>query len=445
MIRQNQGKINIFHIFLDASIVSLSFLAAFWVTGFFNIIYLILFISVHVFFYRHFKFYKSHRASKFIKDELPSIFKACIAAFITAQVLMSFLSGDYEFIIIFESVNFFVLVIYKYALRKILQVVRSKGYNLKYLVIVGKNSCTESFISKIEEKSGFGYRIAGIFGDKSFESINYLGEISDLDNFLGSGEPRIDEIVISVEDNPEFLKNLTDKCEYHGVKFTVLLDIFSIFNDKFYIYEFDNIISVAAYNIPLESTLNYILKRIFDIIIAALSLIILSPFMLTVMIIIKLTSKGDVIFKQTRMGLNKREFKMYKFRSMSVDSSSLVPVEKDDERVTRIGRFIRKYGIDELPQVFNVLRGNMSLVGPRPELPFHVSRLKNEIPHYMVKHYIKPGITGWAQVNGLRGGNTSIEERIKYDIFYIENWSLWLDIKIIFLTFYKGVFNENAY
>lgn len=444
MIRQNQNKINIVHVLFDTAVIVFSFFLASIITGFFNLLQLLLFVFLHIFFYHQFRFYKSYRISRFINDELRKIVKACLSSFITVQTAVFFLSGNYEFVIMFEIINFFTLVIYKYALRKILKFLRSKGYNLKYLIIVGKNKCTENFINKIEEKSGYGYRIAGIFGDKSFKNITYLGEIPDLECFLENESSRIDEIVISVEDNPELLKNLTDKCDYHGVKFTIILDIFAVFNDKFYIYEFDNILSVSTYNIPLESLFNYMIKRAFDIIVSALSLIILLPFMLTVAAIIKFTSKGSAILKQKRMGLNKREFYMYKFRSMNTDSSELIPVEKGDARVTKVGRFIRKYGIDEFPQIFNVLKGEMSLVGPRPELPFHANRLKEGIPLYMVKHYVKPGITGWAQVNGLRG-NTSIEERIKYDIFYIENWSLWLDVKIIFLTFYKGVFNENAY
>jgi len=231
------------------------------------------------------------------------------------------------------------------------------------------------------------------------------------------------------------------------VKFTIFLDIFSIFNNKFYIYDFDNMLSVSTYNIPLESFFNYMTKRAFDIIVSLLSLIILSPLMITVAVIIKATSKGGAVYRQTRMGLNRKEFMMYKFRSMKLDemkADEYKMAEKDDGRCTKIGAFIRKYGIDELPQLFNVIKGEMSLVGPRPELPYHVNHFKDEIPFYMIKHYVKPGISGWAQVNGLRG-NTSIEERIKYDIYYIENWSLWFDIKIIFLTFFKGVFNENAY
>lgn len=478
MIRQNQGKLNVIFVFFDAVIVVIFAYFSYFALKFFDIVdfsdladfsyidygfalYIVILVCIHIFFYYRYDFYKSHRASRFL-NELKMISKACLFAFIVSQIFALVLfSGKitYEFTILFAFINYSVLTVYKYIVRNVLKYFRSKGYNIKYLVIVGKNQCTESFIKKINQRSEFGYKIAGIFGDNSFENENipFLGEIADLDNYMAN--TLIDEIIITIEDNPELLKQIVDKCNYHGIKFTIMLDIFVIFNDKFYIYEFDNMLSVSTYNIPLESAFNYITKRLFDIVVSILSLIVLSPLMIIVAIIIKMTSRGGVIYKQTRMGLNRKEFLMYKFRSMKVGKADKaenlekaddskkhehIMTVKGDSRCTKIGAFIRKFGIDELPQIFNVLKGDMSLVGPRPELPYHVNHFKNEIPLYMVKHYVKPGISGWAQVNGLRG-NTSIEERIKYDIYYIENWSLWLDIKIIFLTLFKGVFNENAY
>jgi exopolysaccharide biosynthesis polyprenyl glycosylphosphotransferase len=176
-------------------------------------------------------------------------------------------------------------------------------------------------------------------------------------------------------------------------------------------------------------------------------IVITSPVLLAVAIGIKLTSPGPVIFKQERVGLNRRKFSMYKFRSMQQASKKTADTgwtTENDTRKTKIGTFIRKTSLDELPQFFNVLFGHMSVVGPRPERPFFVEQFKEEIPKYMVKHHIRPGITGWAQSNGLRG-DTSIQERISLDIFYIENWTFLFDIKIIWLTIYKGFANKNAY
>ena len=198
--------------------------------------------------------------------------------------------------------------------------------------------------------------------------------------------------------------------------------------------------------VPLNDSVNAFLKRTVDIIGSLFAIILFSPLMLVTAILVK-TTKGPVIYKQERVGLHNRNFMMYKFRSMVVQDVKDEKNEwtkKGDARVTPVGKFIRKTSIDELPQLFNVLSGKMSLIGPRPERPQFVQKFEEEIPRYRVKHQVRPGMTGWAQVNGLRG-DTSIEERIRYDIYYIENWTFWFDIKILFLTFFKGFVNKNAY
>ena len=192
---------------------------------------------------------------------------------------------------------------------------------------------------------------------------------------------------------------------------------------------------------------NAFIKRAMDIVGSLLCIVLFSPIMLAAAIAVKLSSPGPLIFKQERVGLHNRTFKMYKFRSMTVQKASEEVSKwttKNDVRVTSVGRFIRKTSIDELPQLFNVLKGDMSLIGPRPERPFFVDKFKEEIPRYMIKHQVRPGMTGWAQVNGLRG-DTSIRKRIELDLFYIENWSVSFDIRILFLTVFKGFVNKNAY
>ena len=200
-------------------------------------------------------------------------------------------------------------------------------------------------------------------------------------------------------------------------------------------------------------------KRIFDIICSSAALIILSPVFLILTVAIKTTDKGPVFFTHRRVGKDGKPLNIYKFRSMVTNAEDLIkqftPEQKaeyernfkleDDPRVTKVGKFIRSTSIDELPQLFNVLIGNMSLVGPRPETQFFVSKFQKSIPQYMLKHYVKPGMTGWAQVNDLRGGDTSIEERIKYDMYYIENWTFMFDIKILFMTLTKGIFSKNGF
>ena len=222
-----------------------------------------------------------------------------------------------------------------------------------------------------------------------------------------------------------------------------------------YFSEFSAVLTVDAFEgmpilntlpLPLDDPWNASMKRAFDILVSLLCILLFSPVLLATAAAVKLTSKGPVLFRQTRVSLNRKEFTMYKFRSMYVEENPKYKMaEKNDARVTRVGRFIRKYSIDELPQLFNVLKGDMSLIGPRPEIPYFVDRFRNEIPRYMKKHASKSGMTGWAQVNGLRGGDTSIAERISYDLYYIQHWSLWFDIKILFLTAVKGIFNSGAY
>lgn len=200
-------------------------------------------------------------------------------------------------------------------------------------------------------------------------------------------------------------------------------------------------------HVPLTELYNAAVKRAVDIVGALVGIILFSPVMLVTALLVRLTSEGPVIFRQERVGLHQRPFRMYKFRSMRLqvdDEERKEWTTKHDPRVTAVGRFIRKTSIDEMPQFFNILKGDMSLVGPRPERPFFVEKFREEIPHYMIKHQVRPGLTGWAQVNGLRG-DTSIERRIEYDLYYIENWTLGFDLKIMFLTIFRGFVNKNAY
>ena len=199
--------------------------------------------------------------------------------------------------------------------------------------------------------------------------------------------------------------------------------------------------------VPLNNALNALMKRGVDLVGAVTALILFSPVMLITACVIKVTSPGPLIYKQERIGLQNKPFYMYKFRSMIVQDEKAEKkgwTTKDDPRVTPFGKFIRRTSIDELPQLVNVLKGDMSMVGPRPERPQFVEKFKEEIPRYMVKHQVRPGLTGWAQVNGFRG-DTSIRGRIEHDLYYIENWTLGFDFKIIFLTFFKGFVNKNAY
>ena len=271
-----------------------------------------------------------------------------------------------------------------------------------------------------------------------------LGDLSDLRNILANND--IDEIMVTLPlDKYEYLKPVVNICEKSGVHTMFVPDYQNIIPTTPYTEDLEGLPVVHIRHVPLTSPFNAVVKRMIDLLGALTALIIFSPAMLITILLIRLTSPGPIIYSQERVGLHNKPFKMYKFRSMYVQR----PEEelsrwttKGDPRVTPVGRVIRRLNIDEMPQFINVLKGDMSLIGPRPERPQFVEKFKEEIPRYMIKHQVRPGLTGWAQVNGYRG-DTSIQKRIEYDLYYIENWTLGLDVKILFMTVFKGF--KNAY
>ena len=352
-------------------------------------------------------------------------------------------------LIIFFIICTILISLERVIIRISMRSARKKGLNIRYTVFVGYSESTEKFNKLINENRHWGYKVLGVFEDYKIDSenLNYLGNILELDNYLAENRD-VDEIIITLEmKDYDKLKNIISICEKLGIRTQIIPSYYKYFPAKPYVEEIGGLPLINMRYIPLDNILNKAIKRGIDIVGSLLAIIIFSPVMLIIAILIKLTSKGPIIFKQERIGLNRKPFIMYKFRSMRQQDPEEEKKDwtvKNDPRKTKIGTFIRKTSIDELPQLFNVLKGDMSLIGPRPERPFYVEKFKDEIPKYMVKHQVRPGITGWAQVNGWRG-DTSIEKRIECDIYYIENWSLTLDIKIVILTFFKGFINNNAY
>ena len=301
------------------------------------------------------------------------------------------------------------------------------------------------FIDACHRNPDWGYQIYGIVDDivqdgATYKGVNVIGRISDLEQILAKNT--IDEIAITLPLAAyEKLAGIVAVCEKSGVHTKFIPDYTNIISSKPSTEDMD------IRNVPLTDPVNASMKRLVDIFGSLFGIVLFSPVMLVTAVAIKLSSPGPVIFKQERVGLHNKPFMMYKFRSMvqqKPEDEKKGWTTKGDPRVTRVGRFIRKTSIDELPQFFNVLLGTMSLVGPRPERTQFVEMFKEEIPRYMIKHQVRPGMTGWAQVNGLRG-DTSIYERVRYDIWYIENWSMALDFKILFMTIFKGFVNKNAY
>ncbi len=330
--------------------------------------------------------------------------------------------------------------------RYTLRFLRHKGYNLKYILLIGGGRTAQEFIEKVQKNPNYGYRFYGCIADSStlgeVSGIKVLGTPASLGGHLDSGH--VDEVVVAIElCEYEKLPYIISTCEKSGIKINVVPSYFQYLPSHPLLDEFDGVPVMTLRKIPLHNPFNAFIKRTSDILISLFCLLFFSPLMLAVSLVIYATMHESPIYAQERLGLNCKPFIMYKFRSMrSEDDSRPGWTRKKDARRTRFGTLIRKVSIDELPQFYNVLRGEMSVVGPRPEIKCYASQFKETIPRYMVKHQVKPGITGWAQVNGLRG-DTSIEKRIRSDLYYIENWSFLLDLRIIFRTIGRAFYNEN--
>lgn len=424
-------------------------------------------IPVYLIIYSFFKLYTPYRIKGIIKELMNLIKANILGTLLFTMMLYIFKYVDYSryMIVTFFVVGTVFICAERCLLRAVLRALRKRGYNLKHVIFVGTNDCTWDFMNKMKSNRHWGYNITGIFSDicaekkysawtESYEEVaavlenstSILGNIKDIEGYLS--HDNVDEVFITLPFKEyDKLNSVIEVCEKCGVKAQIIPEFSKFLSSKPYIEDIEGTAVISMRYIPLDSIFNKFFKRFFDILCSILAIILFSPIMMTTAIIIKIASPGPVIFKQERIGLNKKPFNMYKFRSMKVEKYEEEKIRwttANDSRKTKFGSFIRKTSIDELPQLFNVLKGDMSLVGPRPERPYFVDKFKEEIPKYMVKHQIRPGITGWAQVNGWRG-DTSIEKRIECDIYYIENWSFSMDIKILFLTIFKGFVNKNAY
>ena len=354
-------------------------------------------------------------------------------------------------IFVFFGINIFIMLLVRKILRVALRSIRKRGYNIKHILLVGYSRATEAYIDRLLANPEWGYMVCGILDDKIpagtlYRDIKVLGGIGNLQYILP--ENKMDEIGITLSlADYDKLEELVNLCEKYGVHTKFIPDYNSVIPSNPYTEDLQGLPVINIRRVPLTNTFNLMVKRIVDIFGSLVAIVIFSPIMLISAIAIKAGDGGEVIFKQTRVGLHNKEFEMYKFRTMrkqTEEDEAKGWTKKDDERVTKFGKFLRRTSLDEVPQFFNILKGDMSLVGPRPERPQWVEKFKEEIPRYMIKHQVRPGLTGWAQVNGYRG-DTSIYKRIEYDIYYIENWSFTFDIKIMFLTIFKGFINKNAY
>ena len=465
MIKQNQKVVNNLIVIADMITIICAFLLAYHFRinsgimknegGYLSfkqyVFPLIYMIPIYIIVYNSRRLYSTERVI-FISNEVWNILVSNVLSviiflgilFVTKQVHYSRI-----FLVFFFIFCTLLTICERVVIKIIIRKARRIGYNSKHIVFVGYSENTNKFYKLIKENKHWGYNVLGIFDDSINEKckLKNLGKIDELESYLEKNID-LDEIVITLEMREyDKLKGIIEACEKSGVRAQIIPSYTKYFPAKPSVEEIGGIPLINLRYIPLDNIFNKFIKRTVDIIGSLCALILLSPIMLIIAIAVKTTSKGDVIFKQERIGLNKKPFIMYKFRSMKLQDPEEEKHDwtvKNDTRKTKVGTFIRKTSLDELPQFYNVLKGDMSLIGPRPERPFYVDKFKDEIPKYMVKHQVRPGITGWAQVNGWRG-DTSIEKRIECDIYYIENWSFMFDIKILFLTIFKGFVNKNAY
>ncbi|MFH6994361.1 undecaprenyl-phosphate glucose phosphotransferase [Flavobacterium sp. FlaQc-48] len=355
----------------------------------------------------------------------------------------------------FYLIFFGLLMVSRYLSMKLLKYIRAQGYNFKTFIVVGANESGEKIRKILAKDLTYGYRFLGFFDEKAVASsvdLNaVLGGFETIRKFVA--EKKVDEMYVALHiDNIDVINELTRICEQNMVRIKFIPD-FQLYtkSSKVEVVFYENTPVLMFRTEPLEFAVNRLAKKTFDICFSAFVILFVFPWLFPIiMLIIKMESPGPVFFRQERAGRDKRSFACLKFRSMYInDSSNSKITQKGDSRITKFGAFIRKTSIDELPQFFNVFWGDMSVVGPRPHMVNVVKEYSDLIDNYLVRQYAKPGITGWAQVNGYRGETKELidmENRVEYDIWYIENWSLILDIKIIIKTvinIFKG--EENAY
>lgn len=464
MIKENQKLLNNINVISDFIILFLSYLMATYIRFFCMYIYYenrvpaleiawnkqyfiaaLLFALVEIVFFYGANIY-SHTRRERMRREIVRIVQM---GALSVLLLMAFLyfTRVVDFsriaIVIYYFLSSTGLVGKRIVLRYSLQFFRKKGYNQKHVVLVGNGKHAKQYVKSIKDNPELGYTIDGYVSRVVRPELGkHLGSYEDLEKILE--QPGIDEVIITLEiHEAEFMNKIISACDKSGIRICII----PYFNDYIPAYPTIDTIGesriINIRSIPLDHVLNAFVKRLADIVGSLVLIVLTSPIMLGIAIGVKFSSQGPIIFRQERIGLNKKHFYMYKFRSMRVNDESISAWSTDgDSRKTRFGSLIRKFSLDELPQFFNVLKGDMSLVGPRPEIPYYVDQFKEEIPLYLVRQQVRPGITGWAQVNGYRG-DTSIPERIKCDIWYIENWSVWLDTKIILKTIFGGMINSE--
>lgn len=408
-------------------------------------------LVIFPFIFRGSNLYTTNRSRSHIQ-EVFEVFKATALSTLVLVGVSYFVRERYSrlTIALFAGTAFLSLSAVRLAFRAMFNELRRRGVNVKKILVVGAGQLGQRVVETIDEHKELGFRVVGLLTRKPekvgqvVHGVMVKGVFADLGKELEANP--VDQVILAlpIEEQAQ-LREIMEVLAQHTVDVKVVPDLFNYVTLRGGLEEFGGLPIISLQGAPLDGW-NLIAKRAFDLMVSAVALLLLSPVMLVVGILVKLTSRGPVFFAQERMGMDGHLFHMYKFRTMRLDAEKdgAQFATSDDPRRTSIGTFLRKTSIDELPQFWNVFVGDMSLVGPRPERPVFIQEFKKQIPRYHLRHMVKAGITGWAQVNGLRG-NTSIKDRIDYDLYYIENWSLLFDVKILVRTALGGFLSKNAY
>ncbi len=414
-------------------------------------VYLYFALFIVIVYWLLFSIFGNYRSRFFpsYREDIPVILKVNILAMLVAMssafMYRGFSFSRLVFILIYLNSNLFLLI-ERYFFHLLKRRFLLRGYNRWKMAVMGSSETLPTVIEKLLPNNTY-FELTGYISSRPIDTLplDWWGDLKEFDP--AQLPASVDGFIIAFHHREHpFLMEILQKLEGHNYEIFYVPDILDIFTT--------NVRSTEINGVPLLQLKSFnlsgwqgLLKRTFDITVATTALILLSPLMALIALLVKLSSEGPVFYKQQRITLGNREFTMLKFRTMYVDAEARTgPVwtQKGDPRVTPIGRILRRLSLDELPQLINVIKGDMSLVGPRPERRYFVEQFQKQIPHYAERHRVRCGMTGWAQVNGLRG-QSPIEERTKYDLYYIQNWSLWFDIKIIILTVIAVIKGENAY
>ena len=467
MLKQKRQVFEFLFVSCDLLVVALAWLVAYWlrfraawvpvlkgVPDIGNYLALLIFIlPIWLVVFRRLGLYRPMRGVRRSREMWLLINGNALGVVILIALTYLFREKEIEYsrlvFLYFGLVSTFMIAFERLCLRFLLREVRRRGYNLRYMLLVGAGKVAADIASRVRLHHELGIQMVGCLSKEGKEErgpwgMPVLGGYSDLVASLQKLD--IDQVVVALplEDN-SYLPNIIGQLKDTLVDVKIVPDLYQFVSLGGAIEEFEGLPVISIQESPM-SGVGLMLKRWFDFILAIVLIIIFSPVMLIILLAVKLTSRGPILFLQERVSIDGSPFKIFKFRTMTQDAENDGPgwTVKGDARVTSIGKFLRASSLDELPQLFNVLRGDMSIVGPRPERPVFIEEFRKRVPNYNLRHKVPAGMTGWAQIHGWRG-DTSIDKRLEFDLYYIENWSLWLDLKILILTLFRGFSNRNAY